>query len=120
MGLSKIGFRGKFRYLTNRRLSARYSFSGQSANYIDNMKRYLSSGHWGDYRYGAQRESRVTRVSVAMAYDNDGRPKRMYGVWYPDIGAVWTRELEDMWGRDYDDEIVQEKKLERERRTETE
>tara|TARA_B100000519_G_C14102458_1_gene371730 strand:- start:170 stop:796 length:627 start_codon:yes stop_codon:yes gene_type:complete len=90
------------------------------ANYIDNMKRYLSSGHWGDYRYGAQRESKITRVSVAMAYDRNGRPKRMYGVWYPDIGAVWTKELEDMWGRDYDDEIEEEKRLEKERRTETE
>ena len=44
----------------------------------------------------------------------------MYGVWYPDIGAVWTRELEDMWGRDYDDEIQEEKRLEKEKRTETE
>ena len=80
------------------------------AVYIDNMKRYLSGGHWSDFRYGEDREKRVRRVCVAMAYHDDGRPKRSYGVWYPDILNTWTKELEEEWGREHDDEIVRDKK----------
>lgn len=80
------------------------------AVYIDNMKRYLSGGHWSDFRYGEDREKRVRRVCVAMAYYDDGRPKRSYGVWYPDIHDTWTKELEEDWGREHDDEIVRDKK----------
>jgi|TARA_B110000908_G_scaffold19741_1_gene22265 hypothetical protein len=78
--------------------------------YIANMKKYLTTGFWGDFRHGANREGRVGTVCVAMAYYNDGRPKRSYGTWYPDISTTWTKELEEEWGRDYDDELVAEKK----------
>lgn len=84
--------------------------------YIDNMKRYLNHGHWSDFRYGAQREGRVQRRCIAMAYYDDGRPKRTNGVWYPDIGMTWTQELAEEWGNDYDDDIVRQKKLERSQR----
>lgn len=62
--------------------------------YIKNMKNYLKSGHWSDFRYGENREHKVQRYSVAMAYYPDGTPKRDVGVFYPDIGAVWSKELE--------------------------
>lgn len=88
--------------------------------YIDNMKRYLNHGHWTDFRYGAQREGRVQRRCIAMAYYDDGRPKRQYGTWYPDIGMTWTQELAEEWGNDYDDDIVRQKKLERSQRKATE
>ena len=44
--------------------------------YITNMKRYLSQGVWLDFRYGEQREGRIQKVCVAMAYYPDGTPKR--------------------------------------------
>ena len=62
--------------------------------YINNMKKYLSGGVWSDFRYGERRESRVQQVCTAMAFYDDGTPKRTYGTWYPDIAQVWTRELE--------------------------
>jgi len=65
--------------------------------YIKNMKSYLSSGNWSDFRYGANGEQRVQRVCIAMAYYPDGTPKRDFGTFYPDIGQVWTQELQEMW-----------------------
>ena len=35
------------------------------------------------------------QVCTAMAYDEDGFVKRNIGVVYPDIGAVWTKEMDD-------------------------
>ena len=84
--------------------------------YIKNMKSYISHGHWSDFRYGADRQGRMQRISIAMAYDNDGRPKRQYGVWYPDINATYTKEIEELWVRDDDDELVEIKKTERKNR----
>jgi len=81
-------------------------------NYVKNMKNYLSSGHWSDFRYGANMESRVQRVCVAMAYYPDGTPKRSFGVWYPDIGQVWSKELEVIWyGENYQPNRVGTKEL---------
>ena len=66
--------------------------------YISNMKKYLSGGIWSDFRYGEKRESRIMTVCTTMAYHDDGRPKRSYGTWYPDIATTWTRELEAEFG----------------------
>ena len=52
---------------------------------------------WLDFRYGENREHRIQRVCLAMAYDKDGNPKRTYNTWYPDIATVWTKELEELW-----------------------
>jgi hypothetical protein len=68
--------------------------------YISNMKKYLSGGVWSDFRYGEQREGRIQKVCIAMAYYPDGTPKRNYGTWYPDIAQVWTRELEQEFKKD--------------------
>lgn len=65
--------------------------------YIKNMKSYLSTGNWSDFRYGPNGENKIQRVCLAMAYWPDGTPKRDYGTFYPDIGQVWSKELEVMW-----------------------
>lgn len=70
--------------------------------YISNMKKYLSGGVWLDFRYGEQREGRVQKVCIAMAYYPDGTPKRQYNCWYPDIAQVWTKELAEEFARDSD------------------
>lgn len=70
--------------------------------YISNMKKYLSGGVWSDFRYGERREGRVQKVCHAMAFYDDGTPKRSYGTWYPDIAQVWTRELELEFAKDKD------------------
>jgi hypothetical protein len=70
------------------------------STYISNMKRYLQHGVWFDFRYGENREGRIQRVCVTMAYHSDGTPKRSRNVWYPDIMQVWTKELEEEFKRD--------------------
>ena len=60
--------------------------------YVLNMNAYLRSGVWLDSHWGANREHRVLIVCKALAYDADGMPKRDVGTYYPDMGAVWTKE----------------------------
>lgn len=64
--------------------------------YVDNLKKYLSTGVYLDYRYGERREGRMQEVCLQMAYKPDGTPKRSVGVYYPDIAQIWTREMEDL------------------------
>lgn len=62
--------------------------------YLANLQAYLRTGVYLDNRWGAERQHRVTQRCVAMAYNKDGTPKRTVGVWYPDIGGVYTLEME--------------------------
>jgi hypothetical protein len=57
--------------------------------YIRNLERYVRDGIYLDMFYGEQQQNRIRSVCVAMAYHPDGTPKRSYGVWYPDINAVY-------------------------------
>ena len=66
---------------------------GEVETYIVNLGTYMRSGVYLDYRLGAERTGRVQLRSVAMAYHKDGTPKRTVGVWYPDIGEVYTQEM---------------------------
>lgn len=63
--------------------------------YLANLQAYLRTGVYLDNRWGADRQHRVTQRCVAMAYNADGTPKRSIGVWYPDIGGVYTQEMAD-------------------------
>lgn len=62
--------------------------------YLANLQNYLRTGIYLDSRWGAERQHKVTQRCVAMAYYPDGTPKRTVGVWYPDIGSVYTLEME--------------------------
>ena len=62
--------------------------------YLANLQAYLRTGTYMDNRWGAERQHKVTPKCVAMAYHKDGTPKRTVGVWYPDIGAKYTLEME--------------------------
>jgi len=64
--------------------------------YIDNLKKYLSTGVYLDYRYGERREGRMQEVCLHLAYYPDGTPKRSVGVYYPDISQIWTKEMQEM------------------------
>jgi len=61
--------------------------------YVRNMQKYLRNGDWIDNFYGEHQEHKIRWKCVAMAYDKDGNPKRDVGVWYPDIGCVYTQEM---------------------------
>ena len=44
---------------------------------------------------GQDEEHKVVPRCIAMAYYPDGTPKRSVGVFYPDIGAVWSKGMDE-------------------------
>ena len=60
--------------------------------YIRFMEHYLRTGDWISDFMGDDEEKKTQWKCVAMAYHEDGTPKRTKGGWYPDIQAVWTSE----------------------------
>ena len=61
--------------------------------YIRNMQKYLRDGDWIDNFYGEHQQNRITHRCVAMAYEDDGTPKRNVGVFYSDMGCEYTQEM---------------------------
>ena len=60
--------------------------------YIRFMEHYLRTGDWISDFMGDDEEKKTQWKCVAIAYHEDGTPKRTKGVWYPDIQTVWTSE----------------------------
>ena len=63
--------------------------------YIRHCEDYIKYGDWIDMRCGEYQEKKVTFKCTSMAYDAAGNPKRVVGIWYPDIACEWTREMDD-------------------------
>ena len=68
-------------------------YYNQISCYVDNLKKYLSTGVYVDNKFGSERTGTIKYRCVAMAYHKDGTPKRTVGVFYPDVGT-WTEEME--------------------------
>ena len=85
--------------VSSARSSVRQKIKGAEAQlsmhegYIKNMQRYLRDGDWVDDFYGEHQQNKIRHRCVAMAYYDDGTPKRNIGVYYPDLGCVYTLEL---------------------------
>lgn len=62
--------------------------------YVYNLAMYLRTGQWFDTHYGENREFKMMTVCKALSYNRDGTVNRTVGTFYPDIGAVWTKEDE--------------------------
>ena len=63
--------------------------------YIRYCEHYLKTGDWIGLKSGKHEEHLVIPKCIAMAYNSDGTPKRTVGVFYPDLLAVWTKEMEN-------------------------
>ena len=61
--------------------------------YIRNLQRYLRDGDWTDNFFGEHQEKKMGWRCVAMAYYDDGTPKRDVGTYYPDMGCIYTQEM---------------------------
>jgi hypothetical protein len=61
--------------------------------YIKSMQTYLRTGDWIDIFYGEHQQNKIRWRSVALAYNDDGTPKRTVGTFYPDMGCVYTQEI---------------------------
>ena len=69
--------------------------SASKKAYIRYMEYYLKTGDWISMFSGQDEEHKVVPRCVAMAYYADGTPKRSEGVFYPDINAVWTKNMNE-------------------------
>ena len=63
--------------------------------YIRYCEHYLKHGDWIGMFSGLHEEHKVVPRCVAMAYYPDGTPKRSVGVFYSDIGAVWSKGMDE-------------------------
>ena len=63
--------------------------------YIRDLEYYLKSGDFISYFSGQDETTKVIPRCTAMAYYEDGTPKRSVGVFYPDISAVWTKDMDE-------------------------
>ena len=63
--------------------------------YIRYCEQQLKHGDWIGVFSGANDEHKVVPRCVALAYYDDGTPKRSVGVFYPDISAVWTKNMNE-------------------------
>ena len=61
--------------------------------YVRNLLRYLRDGDYVDDFYGEYQQHFMKRRCVALAYDENGNVKRNVGVYYPDMGSVYTQEM---------------------------
>ena len=74
--------------------------------YIRYCEHYLKTGDWIGIFSGQDEEHKVVPRCVVMAHYPDGTPKRSVGVFYPDIGAVWSKGMDEsqfgsLQNRDY-------------------
>ena len=63
--------------------------------YIRYCEHYLKHGDWIGMFSGLHEEHKVVPTCIAMAYYPDGTPKRDVGVFYPDIGTVWSKGMDE-------------------------
>ena len=71
------------------------NLSDSKKAYIRYCEHYLKTGDWIGLKSGKNEEHIVIPKCIAMAYNPDGTPKRTVGVYYPDLHAVWTKEMEN-------------------------
>ena len=63
--------------------------------YIRDLEHYLKTGDYISYFSGQDEATKVIPKCIAMAYYEDGTPKRSCGVFYEDINMVWTRDMDE-------------------------
>jgi hypothetical protein len=63
--------------------------------YIRDLEYYLKSGDYISYFSGQDETTKVIPKCIAMAYYEDGTPKRSCGVFYKDISMVWTKDMDE-------------------------
>jgi len=62
-------------------------------SYVKNLGIWIRDGVYLDSKYGAKRESTMEYICITPAKHKDGSIKRTQGVYYSDLGQVWTQEL---------------------------
>jgi hypothetical protein len=81
-----------FKWGTDKKALGRYT---TWKSYQNQLESYLRNGSYTSLFQGPNMERKTKFQCVAMAYYPGGRPKRIIGVFYPDVQAEWTAEMDN-------------------------
>ena len=90
-----LGKQGRGRHVGEKEQRKAESQTASRKAYIRYCEYYLKTGDWIGIFSGQDEEHKVISRCVAMAYYPDGTPKRSVGVFYPDIGVVWSKGMDE-------------------------
>ena len=92
--ISMLQARARNREISQKDKQHALSMADNKKAYIRYIEHYIKTGDWIGLFSGKDETNKVIPKCVAMAYYPDGTPKRSVGVFYPDIRAVWTKEMD--------------------------
>ena len=93
--VAALGKQGRGRHVGEKEQRRAEMQAASRKAYIRYCEYYLKTGDWIGIFSGQDEEHKVVPRCVVMAYYPDGTPKRSVGVFYPDIGAVWTSGMNE-------------------------
>ena len=93
--VAALGKSGRGRHIGEKEQRRAEMQAASRKAYIRYCEHYLKTGDWIGIFSGQDEEHKVVPRCVAMAYYPDGTPKRSVGVFYPDIGAVWSKGMDE-------------------------
>ena len=94
--ISMLQARARNRELSPKDKQHALNMADNKKAYIRYIEHYIKTGDWIGMFSGRDEQNKVIPKCVAMAYYPDGTPKRNVGVFYPDIKAVWTKEMNEL------------------------
>ena len=93
--ITALNSQSRGRNVTDKQRRTAENLANSKKTYVRYMEHYLKTGDWISMFSGQDEEHKVVPRCVAMAYYADGTPKRSVGVFYPDINAVWTNDMNE-------------------------
>ncbi len=93
--VSALGQQTRSRSATSKEKQTASNLADSKKAYIRYCEHYLKHGDWIGIFSGANEEHKVISKCVAMAYYPDGTPKRTVGIFYSDIGGVWSSGMDE-------------------------
>ena len=94
--ISMLQARARNRELSPKDKQHALNMADNKKAFIRYIEHYIKTGDWIGMFSGRDDQNKVIPKCVAMAYYPDGTPKRNVGVFYPDIKAVWTKEMNEL------------------------
>jgi len=93
--VAALGKQGRGRHVGEKEQRRAEMQAASRKAYIRYCEFYLKTGDWIGMFSGQDEEHKVVPRCAAMAYYPDGTPKRSVGVFYPDIGVVWSKGMDE-------------------------
>ena len=93
--VSALGQQARSRNTASKEKQMASNLADSKKAYIRYCEHYLKHGDWIGIFSGKEEKHKVIPKCVAMAYYPDGTPKRTVGVFYPDIGRVWSSGMDE-------------------------